>query len=67
LREINKDYGPKGFYFKILSFYLESYQFLKEAIDEFGTLNQRYGGKMKGVKSSEIKLLNRTVESESQF
>ena len=36
------------------SFYLECYQCLKEAIDESGTLNQRYGGKIKGVKSSEL-------------
>ena len=54
LREINKDYDPKGFYFQMPKFYLESYQYLKSAIDKSGTLNQRYGGKMKAMKSSEL-------------
>jgi len=36
------------------SFYLDDYQYLKEAIYESGTLNQNYGGKMKGVRSSEL-------------
>ena len=54
LRELNKDYDPKRSYFEIPNFYLDNYQYLKDAIDELGTLNQRYGRKVKGVKSSEI-------------
>jgi len=36
------------------SFYLNNYQYLNKAIDESGRPNQRYGEKMKGVKSSEL-------------
>ena len=60
LRESNKDCDPKGFYFETPSSYLENYRYLKEGIDESRTLNQRYGGKMKGVESSEL-------EKRSQF
>ena len=43
------------FYFEVPSFYLDDCQYLKETIDESGMLNQRYGGKLKGEKSSELK------------
>jgi len=34
LREINKEYDPTGFYFEMPSFYLDTYQYLKEKMDE---------------------------------
>ena len=39
---------------KCLVFDLDNYLYLKEAIDESRTLNQRYRGEMKGVRSSEL-------------
>ena len=36
------------------SVYIDNNQYVKEAIDEPGTLNQRYRGRMKGVKSSKL-------------
>ena len=37
LKEINKKYGPKEFYLKMSSFYLDNYKCLTEIIDESGT------------------------------
>jgi len=36
------------------SYYLDKYKYLNEAIDESGTPNQRYGGKLKGLKFAEL-------------
>ena len=43
-----------GLYFEISSIDLKHYKYFKEAIDESGSLNQRYRGKIIGVKSSEL-------------
>ena len=48
------DHDPLQSHFEMPKFYLDNYKHLIETIDKSATLNQSYGGKMKGVRSSEL-------------